>query len=358
MRCFLVLSDGTAFEGKSFGASTSSCGELVFNTSMMGYEEAITDPSYKGQLLCFSYPLLGNYGFRSKSLESDSAQASGVIAQECSAAFKHPFNDHSLHSFLKENNVPGIQGIETREIVKRIRSRGVSAGAIVNAESPEKALEYLRNNSKAIEEQDLLALVGVKEKITFKPTSLSNGKRIALLDCGVKQSIVRSLQKRGCEIMVFPSSADLEEILNYDPQGFIVSNGPGDPQNAINPIKLMKGLHTKLPTLGICLGHQILSLALGAKTFKLKFGHRGSNHPVKELKSGKVVITSQNHGYAVDLQSLKNTKLQETLINLNDDSVEGVEHSSLPVWSVQFHPEANPGPLDSQHYFDEFVKEL
>jgi carbamoyl-phosphate synthase small subunit len=354
MKATLVLEDGTVVEGLGIGAEKEVYGEVVFNTSMCGYQEALTDPSYKGQILMFTYPLVGNYGINKENFESDGIKAEGFVVKEACPLPSHRAAGKTLDAFLKENDTPGIAGVDTRALTIKIRKYGTMKGALKTSRKRIDADELLEKARKQrdISELDLVREVTSREIRRYK----GKGDKVVLLDCGMKLSILRNLLKRGLDVTVVPATTPAEEILALDPRGVVISNGPGDPMRAGYAIETARELMEEKPTFGICLGHQILALAAGAKTFKLKFGHRGANQPVKDTETGKVYITSQNHGYAVDVASLEATGFRLSHINLNDGTAEGLRHEELPVFSVQYHPEANPGPKDNEYLFDEFVR--
>lgn len=357
LNALLALKDGTVFEGIGFGAEKETAGEVVFNTSLVGYEESLTDPSYKGQILTLTYPLIGNYGVRQESFESDKIQVEGFVVREFQDFFSHRNAVKSISQFLKEFDIPGISGIDTRMLTKKIREHGVINGALVTSKdkiNPEDVLA----KAKKFEDYstfDMLPKVSVK-----KPEFIdSKGKKtIAMIDTGVKLSIIRNFIKRKVNVWRLPYNIKAKEILDLKVNGLFLTNGPGDPERAVDAIKVVQELQSELPITGICLGNQIVALALGGKTYKLKFGHRGTNQPVKNLEENKVYITSQNHGFAVDKESLDGTGLEVAYTNLNDGSVEGMQHKKLPIQTVQMHPEANPGPWDIKNIFDKFVKNL
>ena len=344
---YLILQDGQVFEGVRFGAETDTVGELVFTTGMCGYVETLTDPSYAGQIVMQTYPLIGNYGIIREDFEGACCVKGYVVREYCDT----PSNfrtDCDLDAYLKEQGVPGLCGVDTRELTRIIREHGVMNAAICD-EIPADLTPI-----------KTYAITGVVEAVSCKepdryPAEGEECFRVSLLDYGAKRNIVRELQKRGCTVTVLPASTSAEEILAADPDGVMLSNGPGDPAENTYQIEQIRKLLGKVPMFGICLGHQIISHALGAKTFKLKFGHRGANHPVKDLKTGKISITSQNHGFAVDPDTVPDN-VEITLINLNDNTVEGIAHRTLPVFSVQYHPEAAPGPRDPQYLFRDFRK--
>jgi len=357
MYAVLALKDGTVFEGKGFGAVKQTAGEVVFNTSLVGYEESLTDPSYKGQILTSTYPLIGNYGVRKQNFESDKIQVEGFVIREEQKFYSHRNAVKSLHEFLKEHNIPGISGIDTRMLTKKIREHGVINGALVTSDEKINLQDVLEKAKKLNDYSsfDLLPQVSVK-----KPEFINiNGKKtIAMIDTGVKLSIIRNFTKRKVNVWRLPYNITPKEILDLKVNGLFIANGPGDPEKAVDAIRCVKELQSEIPITGICLGNQIVGLALGGKTYKLKFGHRGTNQPVKCLKEDRVYITSQNHGFAVDAESLQDTGLEVAYVNLNDGSVEGMQHQSLPIMTWQFHPESNPGPWDTVSLFDKIVKNL
>lgn len=351
----LVLEDGTIIRGNGFGAETEVLGELVFNTSMTGYVEILTDPSYKGQIVTMTYPLEGNYGVEKRWFESDGVKAEGFVVKDMTGK--------ELDEFLKEYNIPGISDVDTRYITRKIRSKGVIKSLLKTStkeisEEEEKELMRKVQNYQDISDIDLVPEVSTKETVVY---NAENEKTTCvLIDCGVKQSIVNCLLERGCSVVKVPYNTKEEEILSYDPDFVLVSNGPGDPEKMVETANTVKNLIGKLPVTGICLGHQIITIALGGKTYKLKFGHRGGNQPVKDVNTGKVYITSQNHGFATDVSNVP-AGSQLMHMNLNDDTVEGIskivdsKDVKNTVWSVQYHPEAGPGPHDAQFLFDEMV---
>lgn len=352
----LVLQDGTVSEGIGFGSEGIAEGEVVFNTSMTGYQEALTDPSYKYQILMPTYPLIGNYGINKDDFESDKIQAEGFVVRELAEKPSHGKIKCNLDEFLKEHKIPGIQGIDTRFLTRKIRVNGVMNG-ILKYPYERSELDDLTEkakNLKSISEFDLVDLVSTKRTKRYD----ANGeKTVVLIDCGEKQSIVRSLLERRINVIQVPAKTPAKDILGHNANGIIISNGPGDPEKAGYVVETVRNLITeKIPVFGICLGIQVLGLAFDGNTYKLKFGHRGSNQPVKDLRTGRVYITSQNHGFAVDAETLKDKNIEITHINLNDKSVEGFVHKELPIMAVQYHPEAHPGPWDNYYLFDEFVK--
>lgn len=347
----LALENGKIFYGNGFGATGTCEGEVVFNTAMTGYQEILTDPSYCGQIVTMTYPLIGNYGINPDDFESRRSFVRGfVVKQACS----DPNNwraTETLSDYLERNNILGISGIDTRALTRTIRQSGTLRGVISSEDCSDEELVRLACQAVPISGQNLLAEVTTHEAYAIE----GNGPRVVVLDLGMKQSIARNLSKAGCDVVVVPAMTTAEEILALKPAGLMLSNGPGDPKDALQPIDTAKNLIGKVPMFGICLGHQILALALGADTYKLKFGHRGSNHPVKDLETTKVQITSQNHGYAIDEKTLQALDITITHRNLNDMTVEGMVHNTHPIFCVQYHPEAFPGPSDSAHIFERFL---
>ncbi|MCW3983243.1 MAG: glutamine-hydrolyzing carbamoyl-phosphate synthase small subunit [Candidatus Bathyarchaeota archaeon] len=366
-KAVLLLEDGTSFIGKGFGATAKVSGEVVFSTQMVGYPEALTDPSYKGQILTFTYPMVGNYGVPDKVLdcglplyfESDHIQPQGLIIHElCHEPF-HWASTRTLDKWLADEGVPGIYGVDTRRLTKKLRTHGVMLGILqVFEEGNEPDMDALLKNGKSIadpNETDLAKEVSVKKPITYNV----EGKRTAvLIDCGVKYSIIRNLLKRGINVVRVPYDTSAKQILSYHPDGVFISNGPGDPKKCVKTIEAVRELSEKTPMMGICLGAQILALALGGDTYKLKFGHRAQNQPALDLNSNRCYITTQNHGYAINMKSLKNTVLEPWFVNPNDKTTEGIHHKTKPVFAVQWHPEASPGPYDTELLFDKFAKSL
>ena len=349
MTAFLVLADGAVYRGEGFGAAGDTYGEVVFNTSMTGYQEMLTDPSYAGQIVVPTYPLQGNYGIAAEDVESRRIQVAGFVVREQSLAPSHYNTERTLHDYLVSEGVVGIAGIDTRAVTRRIRSSGVMMGAVTSG-SPDAALERLR----ALPEYDSINYV---EQVTVAEGFAWDGgahTHIAVVDCGVKYNILRELSLRGCRVDVLPATATASDVLALKPQGVVFSPGPGDPVHNDATVATARALIGQLPLLGICLGHQVVARALGGSTYKLKFGHRGGNHPVQDLLTGRVYITAQNHGYAVDPDGLP-ASLEVTHVNLNDGTVEGLRHREAPVMTIQYHSEASPGPLDNRYVFDEFL---
>lgn len=389
MKAFLILEDGTVFEGTHIGADKEVISEIVFNTSMAGYLEVLTDPSYAGQAVCMTYPLIGNYGVCKDDMESKKAWPDGFIVREMSRNYSNFRADYSLGQFLEENEVPGIAGIDTRALTKILREKGTMNGMITTNENyiideilPKlkayttgKVVEkvtcdekYTVNGSDSIEENgaisgsarfDVKAFEnGEREKKPSLVRELNGkGKRVALLDFGMKENIAYSLKSRGCDVTVYPASTPASEIIADAPDGIMLSNGPGDPKECTSIIEEIKKLYaTDIPIFAICLGHQLMALATGADTYKMKYGHRGGNHPVKDLATGRVYISSQNHGYVVDTDKLDPNIATPAFINVNDGTNEGLSYTGKNIFTVQFHPEACCGPQDSGYLFDRFIK--
>lgn len=355
MKALIALEDGTVFEGRSFTGPGETQGELVFNTSMTGYQEILTDPSYNGQIVTLTYPLIGNYGVNPEDVESYKAHAKGLIVGECSRITSNWRCTQSLPDYLRDANILGVDQVDCRAITLHIRSKGAMR-CVVSTQEPNPAnLVRRAKESPGLVGRDLVTEVSTKQRYIF-PGSEKGARKIAVLDCGIKTNQLRILSNLGCQLHVFPNNLKADDILALKPDGFFLSNGPGDPEGVPHVVaELRKIVTSGLPTFGICFGHQLLGLALGGKTYKLKFGHRGGNQPVIELATGRVDITSQNHGFAVDIKSLP-SDVETTHINLNDKTSEGQRHKKLPVFSVQYHPEAAPGPNDAFHLFDRFVK--
>lgn len=349
MNGILYLEDGTAYVGKSFGKVGTSVGELVFNTSMTGYQEILTDPSYKGQIVNMTYPLIGNYGANDCFNESEKIHAKGFVVK---TICKDPSNykcKEDIDEYLKRMGVVGIYDVDTRSITKKIRKSGSMKCVISSEELTIKELEDILKNTKLKDEY-------VKEVSTKKVKHIEGtGCKVAVMDFGAKQNIIENLKERNCDITIFPYNATVKEIMSINPDGLFLSNGPGDPKSVLEVVETVKVLMKTIPTFGICLGHQIIALAVGGDTYKLKYGHRGGNHGVYDIDRDRAYITSQNHGYAVKPESVEENGMIITHINLNDNTVEGMKHKYLPVFSVQFHPEGAPGPEDSTYLFDKFI---
>ncbi len=363
MKRFLLLGDGSKYEGAALGATGQTVGEVVFNTGMTGYQEILTDPSYAGQIVLLTYPLIGNYGINDDDFESDRLQPAGLIVREACEVPSNWRATKSIHALLEERGMVGIQGLDTRAITKHIRSAGVTMGVICDdLDQGREALTQTRD----YDHTDFCLSVTTKAPYKWGPSGKEtveepdpeNRKRLVVLDCGLKFNILRRFWRAGCRPIVLPATTTAEEVLAWNPDGILLSPGPGDPQRLGPVIETVKGLLGKKPIFGICLGNQLLCHAVGGRTYKLKFGHRGSNHPVKNLRTDKVTITSQNHGYAVDANSLKGTGAEVTQLNLNDGTVEGIALPDLGASSIQYHPEAAPGPWDSRPYFEDFVRQM
>ncbi len=393
----LALADGTIFEGFAFGADGECVGEVVFNTGMTGYQEVLTDPSYKGQIVCMTYPLIGNYGINPEDIESRRPFVEGFIVKEGSPYPSNWRKAQTLESYLREWGIVGIQGIDTRALTKHIRDHGAMEGVISTGDlSPRRLVEkaqaspgligrdlvkevactepyrwyqgewrlghgYLDDRFPTTDDREggkaQLDLFGLRTAAkSVEPSSVIGSRYLVMaIDCGIKYNILRQLVSAGCNVVVVPASISADEILALDPDGIFLSNGPGDPEGVPYLVETIARLIGRKPIFGICLGHQILGLALGGRTYKLKFGHHGANHPVKELHTGRVEITTQNHGFAVDIDSIPGGEMELTHVNLNDGTVEGMRHTRLPVFSVQYHPEASPGPHDSRYLFYHFI---
>jgi len=353
VKAILALEDGTIFEGIGFGVNGNVIGEIVFNTGMTGYQEVLTDPSYCGQIVTMTYPLIGNYGVNEEDTESKRPQVKGFIVRELC---KMPSNWRSmegLNGYLTKNNIIGIEGIDTRALTRILRDKGTMKGII--STDPEFTYAKYEKEIQAYEIKNPVNEV-TTDKIDVYTSKKGSKRRIALLDLGLKQNIVRSLVKRGCEVYVFPANSSADEILECKPDGIMLSNGPGDPKDCVKPIETIKELIGKKPIFGICLGHQLTALASGANTEKLKYGHRGCNHPVKDIEKDLTYITSQNHGYTIVESSLDKNRMVVSHKNMNDNTVEGIRYLDAPLFTVQFHPEASPGPMDTAYLFDEFIE--
>jgi carbamoyl-phosphate synthase small subunit len=379
-QAILALQDGSVYTGYSFGADVDACGEVVFNTSMTGYQEILTDPSYAGQIVLPTYPLIGNYGINDLDIESHQIQVSGFAVREECLEPSHYLSNQTIHEYLKANHIPGIYGLDTRAITRKLRSHGVMMGYLTTSRTPGDALEALKN-APDYGSIDFVKDITTREVYQWGPpcptcslkvrcdTRSLNAPypcgikspeknnidyKIVAFDCGLKYNILRQLSLRGCSITVVPCTTTAPEILKMKPDGILLSPGPGDPALLGYDIETVRGIVWKKPIMGICLGNQLIARAFGARTFKLKFGHRGGNHPVREFSTGRTYITAQNHGYAVDADSLP-SELQVTHVNLNDGTVEGLQHRELPVFSIQYHSEDSPGPWDSRYLFDKFI---
>ena len=354
-RAKIALENGTVLEGVNFGSEGETTGEVVFNTAITGYQEMITDPSYKGQILIMTNPLIGNYGINDEDIESNKPQIAGLVLREVPKFYNNWRAKASLEEYLKKFNVIGIAEIDTRFLVRQIREHGAMRGVISTVEfNDEKLVQKARSIDK-MSGLDLVKFTSTGNKYEF---GFGDGKRffIVAYDFGIKLNILRKLSYLGCKIMVVPAWTSADDVLSINPDGILLSNGPGDPSALDYAIKNIKKLLGKKPILGICLGHQLLALSAGGKTYKMKFGHRGSNHPVKNLITGKIEITSQNHGFAVDPDSVKISEIEITHVSLNDGTVEGMRFKNIPAMSVQYHPEASPGPHDSDYIFKDFIE--
>ena len=370
MKALLALEDGTVFRGRSFTGPAESTGEVVFNTSMSGYQEILTDPSYCGQMVTMTYPLIGNYGVNAEDVESSRVQVRALLVKEYQEAPSNWRSERSLADYLREAGVPGIEGIDTRALTRRIRQAGAMRAALSTGDLDPNSLVEKARRSPDMEGLDL-----VREVTCAGPALWQGGRavpveggleafqwpetggrwRVVAVDYGIKTNILRSLERRGCTVLVVPADVSGEAVDRLEPDGLFLSNGPGDPAAVTYAVEMLRGQLGRRPTFGICLGHQLLGLALGGTTFKLKFGHRGGNQPVKDLTTGKVEITSQNHGFCVDMNSIRDPDVELTHVNLNDNTLEGLRHRKIPLFSVQYHPEAAPGPHDAGYLFDRFV---
>ena len=348
MKRWLILEDGTYFEGEGFGAETNVFGEIVFTTSMTGYQETITDQSFNGQIITFTYPMVGNYGINRDDHESIAPTCKGVVVKEHARLASNWRNQMTLDEFLKRKGIPGIAGIDTRALTKKLRQHGTMKASIVAEEDFTHAYDQLK--------AAVLPTNQVAQVSTAKPyPSPGTGHNVVVIDFGLKHSILRELSKRRCNLTVLPYDTNAKKILELSPDGVMLTNGPGDPKDVPEAIAMIREIQGKVPIFGICLGHQLFSLANGADTYKMKFGHRGLNHPVREIATGRIDFTSQNHGYAVAEESIDPNILMVTHIEVNDGTIEGVRHKNYPAFSVQFHPDAAPGPHDAVHLFDEFI---
>ncbi|NQW17968.1 MAG: glutamine-hydrolyzing carbamoyl-phosphate synthase small subunit [Chloroflexi bacterium] len=366
---YLILEDGSKFEGERLGAEGMTVGEVVFNTSMTGYQEMLTDPSYGGQILVPTYPMIGNYGVNGRDWESGQIQVRGfVVRQDCDQP-SNPDSVMTVDEFLRIHNIPGISGVDTRAITRRLRTSGVMMGVVTSDGDVETALAAI-NAAPRYGEEDVVAQVSVPKPTPWlgtekhgapeqssvpEPTNSEGRLKIVVDDFGVKYNILRELEQRGCDVVVVPAGSSADEVMSHSPDGALLSPGPGDPELLQRSVDAARSLAGNIPLMGICLGHQVIARAFGAETFKLKFGHRGGNHAVKDLQTGRVYVTAQNHGYAVSSDNLPD-ELEVTHIDLSDNTVEGLRHKSLPIMTIQYHSEASPGPLDNEYLFDQFVE--
>lgn len=352
MKRQLILENGAVFVGDAFGSDRISNGEVVFNTAMTGYQETLSDPSYCGQIVTLTYPLIGNYGINRDDFESIRPAIAGLIVKEAAREPSHWRNEQSLHQLLLDKNIPGLEGIDTRRLTKMIRVHGTLKGRLCPMDvSVPAVVEELQKLSLPTDQ-----IERVSTKVSYASPGI--GPRVVLVDFGAKKGILRDCIKRGFDVIVVPYNATAEEILGLQPDGVLLSNGPGDPKDVPQALDMIKGLLGKTPIFGICLGHQLLALACGGNTEKMRFGHRGANHPVMDLVTGKFMMTSQNHGYTVQQESLNGTELEATHIAINDGTIEGIRHKTHHAFSIQFHPEASPGPEDSSHLFEQFLVEI
>jgi carbamoyl-phosphate synthase small subunit len=371
MKVLLALEDGTIFKGRSFTGHCEAAGEVVFNTSMSGYQEILTDPSYCGQMVTMTYPLIGTYGINDQDVESDRIQVKALLVKEYQRMPSNWRSQRSLADYLKASAIPGIEGLDTRALTRHIRLQGAMKAALSTQDlDPDSMVEKARQ-SPDMEGRDLVKEVTCREPMLWQnghPVPLDSGLdqfqwpdkpgafRVVAIDFGVKYNILRSLEQRGCTILQVPADVDSAVIDRLEPHGLFLSNGPGDPAAVTYAVETIRKQIGRRPVFGICLGHQLTGLALGGKTFKLKFGHRGGNQPVKDLTTGKVEITSQNHGFCVDMESLKDPDIELSHINLNDNTLEGLIHKTIPLFTVQYHPEASPGPHDADYLFDRYIE--
>ncbi len=352
-RAVLYLENGSRYDGQAFGSVGESLGEVVFNTSMTGYQEVLTDPSYAGQIVVMTQPEIGNYGTNSEDIESRSPSVRGFVVRECSRLHSNWRAEQSLSAYLNTHQVCGIAEVDTRRLVREIREGGAMRGVISTADFDAASLARKVENHPPMSGSDYVKTVTIAEPYEWRTEEAR--LRVVAYDFGIKQNILRSLSRRGCDVTIVPATTPAEEVLERHPDGVFLSNGPGDPEPLDYVVRNVRRMVGRVPIFGICLGHQVAALALGGRTFKLKFGHRGANQPVKNLLTERVEITSQNHGFAVDPDSLDSAQVELTHINLNDKTLEGLRHRSDPLFSVQYHPEASPGPHDSYYLFDDFI---
>ncbi|MFP4163982.1 MAG: glutamine-hydrolyzing carbamoyl-phosphate synthase small subunit [Chitinispirillaceae bacterium] len=361
MKGYVALEDGTIFEGESFGAPGEAVGEVVFNTGMTGYQEVLTDPSYSSQIVTMTYPLIGNYGVNEKDIESSRVQVSGFVVKEACPYPSNHTSRRSLSEYLKEYGIVGVEDVDTRALTKHIRTKGALKAVIWAGDEPVSTDELVQKAKKwkGLEGSDLVKNVTCKKPYVWEEETQAEPRfSVVAFDFGVKYNILRILSRLGCKVTVVPADTSAEEVLAYKPDGIFLSNGPGDPAPVTYAVETIRKLIGKKPMFGICLGHQLISLALGGSTFKLKFGHHGSNHPVKDLKTGVIEISSQNHGFCVDVESLRSSGAKTSHLNLNDNTSEGLIFPEKDLFCVQYHPEASPGPHDSGYLFERFIQAM
>ena len=367
MKALIALEDGTVFEGRSFTGTGEAVGEIVFNTSMSGYQEILTDPSYTGQIVTMTYPLIGNYGVNPEDMESAGVHPKAFLVKEYSAIPSNFRSRQTLADFLSNHNVLGVEGFDTRALVRHIRTAGAMKGIVSTEDLSTESLTARAAQWTGLVGQDMVKLVSCREPYGWADNNPAagtdfstspgnnNGLKVVAFDFGIKYNQIRILAAKGCRVQVVPATTDADTVLGMNPDGIFLSNGPGDPAGVEGVVETIRSLLGKKPIFGICLGHQILGLAYGGRTYKLKFGHRGGNQPVKDLLTGKIEITAQNHGFCVDMDSLNPDTVELTHINLNDNSCEGMKHKQFPAFSVQYHPEHAPGPHDAIYLFDRFI---
>jgi len=357
----LALEDGHLYRGTAFGAIGECFGEVVFNTSMTGYQEVVTDPSYRGQIVAMTYPLIGNYGVNEEDVESHRPWVEGFVVRELSRITSNWRSRKSLGQYLEENGVPGIEGIDTRSLTKHLRTAGAMRAVLSSTDTDADSLIAKARAAPSLVGRDLVAEVSCDKPWEWRPELATTGPKVCVMDYGVKYGILRRLKALGCRVVVMPARSTAEEVMAQDPQGVLLSNGPGDPEPVTYAVETVRRLiedppgGRRLPVFGICQGHHFITLALGGKTRKLKFGHHGANHPVRDEKTGQVAITVQNHGFVGDMETLRRDDVEITHINLNDMTLEGLRHRKWPVFAVQFHPEASPGPHDAHYLFRTFL---